>query len=188
MTTTPSWRPLRGVDAAQLREARLQAHDAVQWLARLARAAVPPQADDSHTNLGWDDGLDGFTTHPLNDGARLGLRLNDLTLIALGGEPVQPPRSFPLIGRSDAEARDWIGLAFRSSGLDPRLLDAPSPYEMPAHGAAQRRNDDGEALSALAAWFANGRTAIEKVRQAMLGHGLGARRRAVGRIISIWRP
>ena len=77
MTTTPSWRPLTAVEAAQLSEARLQAHYAVQWLARLARAAVPAQPDDSHTSLGWDNELDGFVTHPLPDGARLGLRLSD---------------------------------------------------------------------------------------------------------------
>jgi hypothetical protein len=51
MTPTPSWRPLVGVDAAELTEARLQAHYAVQWLAKLARAALPAQPDDSHTNL-----------------------------------------------------------------------------------------------------------------------------------------
>ena len=54
MTTTLSWRPLGGVEAKQLGEARLQGHYAVQWLARLARAAVPALPNDSHTNLGSD--------------------------------------------------------------------------------------------------------------------------------------
>ena len=47
------WKPLHGVDQRRLSEARLQAHYAVQWLARAARAYVPPQPDDGHTNLGW---------------------------------------------------------------------------------------------------------------------------------------
>jgi len=55
-------------------------------LATLSRAALPAELDDSHTNLGWDDELDGFVTHSLPDGARLGLRLRDLTLTAFGGE------------------------------------------------------------------------------------------------------
>ncbi len=59
------WKTLAGVDFARLREARIQAHYGAQWLARAARAYVPPQPDDGHTNLGWDDGFEGFTTHPL---------------------------------------------------------------------------------------------------------------------------
>jgi len=47
----PDWMPLRGVNQRRLSEARLQAHYAVQWLARAARAYVPPQPDDEHTNL-----------------------------------------------------------------------------------------------------------------------------------------
>jgi hypothetical protein len=175
MTITPSWRPLGGVDAKQLGEARLQAHYAVQWLAKLARAAVPAQQDDSHTSLGWDDELDGFVTHPLADGARLGLRLSNLTLSVEGGEAGPPERSFSLIGRSDAEAREWMSLAFGADRLDAHSLDAPSPYAMPAHTIAQGARyggaNIGAALDELAAWFANGRIAVEGVRRAMLGHG-----------------
>ncbi|MGA2485789.1 MAG: hypothetical protein ABSF49_07355 [Roseiarcus sp.] len=178
MPITPSWRPLGGVDAKRLGEARLQAHYAVQWLARLARAAVPPQPDDSHTNLGWDDELDGFVTHRLRDGGRLGLRLSDLTLSAEDGAAGRPQRSFSLVGRSDAEAREWVGLAFAADGLDAQALDALSPYAMPSHAIARGGNYGGADLSAalvdLAAWFANGRTAVEKVRGAMLGHGCDA--------------
>jgi hypothetical protein len=175
MTTTPSWRPLGGVDPAELSQARLQVHYAVQWLARLARAAVPAQPDDSHTSLGWDDGIDGFVTHPLGDGARLGLRLSDLTLIAESGEMARSERACSLLDRSDAEAREWMRLTFGADGLDAQSLDAPSPYAMPSHAIAQGGNYGGAAmkpaLGELAAWFANGRTALEKVRRAMLGHG-----------------
>src|ERR1700687_5123272 len=61
--STSDWRPLRGVDHGRLSEARLQAHYAAQWLARAARAFIPPQPDDGHTNLGWDHAFGGFTTH-----------------------------------------------------------------------------------------------------------------------------
>ena len=194
MTTTPSWRPLSGVDIAQLGEARLQAHYAVQWLARLARAAVPAQPDDSHTSLGWDDGLDGFVTHPLHDGARLGLRLRDLTLTAEGGEAGRPERTFSLIGHSDAEAREWMGLAFAPSRLEVQRSTRRRPTRCRLTRSRKGRRyggaDISPALGELAAWFANGRNAVEKVRRAMLGHGHDAPvpRRAAGRIISIWRP
>ena len=80
----PAWRPISGVDFGGLREARLEAHHAVQWLARAARAFVPPQPDDSHTNLGWDNALDGFVTHPLTGDLRLGLRITPLILVLTG--------------------------------------------------------------------------------------------------------
>jgi len=71
--TTASWRPLRGIDPASLRAARIQAHLATQWLARTARAYVAVRPEDGHTNLGWEDALGGLVTHPLPDGARFGL-------------------------------------------------------------------------------------------------------------------
>ena len=178
MITTPSWRTLGVVAPKRLGEARLQAHYAVQWPARLARAAVPAQPDDSHTNLGWDDRIDGFLTHPLRDGAQLGLRLRDLTLLAVGAEAGPSESTFPLIGRSDAEARAWIGAAFAHSGLESQALDAPPPYAMPPHaigrGLAYGGGDIGAALHELAAWFANGRTAIEKLRRVLLDRGYDA--------------
>ena len=82
----PDWMSLRGVDQRRLSEARLQAHYAVQWLARAARAYVPPQPDDEHTNLGWDGALGGLTTHPLKDGAWLSLKITDFTLALHVGE------------------------------------------------------------------------------------------------------
>ena len=68
------WHPLIGVDEAGLSRARVQAHSAAQWLARAARAYIPAQPNDGHTNLGWSDGFRGFVTHALPDGARLGLK------------------------------------------------------------------------------------------------------------------
>jgi hypothetical protein len=169
MVSKPDWRPLRGVDARVLHEARLQAHYSAQWLARTARAYVPPQPDDGHTSLRWDDARDGFVTHPLNDGTRLSLRIADLTL-ALHGGP-----SLPLNGRTDAQIRQWLGGELSARGLDPAALDAPSPYEMPAHalarGAAYDAADSADGLREHAAWYANANLSIGRVRQQMM-HGV----------------
>src|SRR5690349_24796886 len=74
------WMPLRGIDQRRLSESRLQAHYAVQWLARAARAYVPPQPDDGHTNLGWYGALGCFITPPVTDGAGLRFKVTYLTL------------------------------------------------------------------------------------------------------------
>jgi hypothetical protein len=73
----------------------------VQWLARAARAYVPPEPDDGHTNLGWDDTLDGFTTHGLKNGMPLSLKIADLTLVLHGDERTAGIQSFSLNDRTD---------------------------------------------------------------------------------------
>src|SRR4051812_28235146 len=117
MSSTSHWRPLGRVDFARLHEARIPAHYAVQWLARAARAYIPPRPDDGHTSLGWDNAFDGFTTHRLTDGTRLGLRVSNLTLALLQGEQIA--QSFPLNGRSEAEAREWLGGQMQALNFSP---------------------------------------------------------------------
>ena len=169
------WRPLRGVDRGQLREARLQAHHALQWLARAARATIPARPDDAHTNLGWDDRLDGFTTHALRDGVRLGLKIADLALIVLdtGDRP-----ALRLDGQRDAIARAWLGARIVALGFDPAGLDASAPYAIPAHpvvsGGAYAVGGLADAFAELAAWFANANRTLDSIRAAMAGRGFAA--------------
>jgi hypothetical protein len=153
------WVLLHGIEQRRLSEARLQAHYALQWLARTARAYVSPQPGDGHTNLGWDGGLGGFVTHPLQDGARLSLRLMDLTLAWHGAEIGSRPLVFPLDGCTDTRVRHWFGEHLASRGLDAQALDAPAPYEMPTHAIALSAPYGAagltDALAELAAWFNN---------------------------------
>ena len=174
---TPSyWRPLGRVDFAQLRAARLQTHYAAQWLARAARACIPPQPDDGHTNLGWDGGFDGVTTHPLQAGIRLGLRMPDLTLALV--ENARISHSLPLHGRTEAEAREWLGEQMATLNLVDSAIDNPLPYALPAHPLAQGGHYDqatlAEPLRELAAWYANGCSTLGTVRQRLVARGLPA--------------
>jgi hypothetical protein len=168
------WRPLGRVDFARLREARMQAHYAAQWLARAARAYIRPQPDDGHTNLGWDDGFDGFTTHPLQAGIRIGLQIPDLTLALL--ENRQIARSYPLHGRTEAEAREWLGGQMATLDLAAGALDNPLPYTLATHPLAQGGRYDTatltEPLRELAAWYANGFLSLDIVRQRLVARGL----------------
>jgi hypothetical protein len=168
------WRPLGRVDFDRLREARTQAHYAAQWLARAARAYIRPQPDDGHTNLGWDDGFDGFTTHPLQADIRIGLQMPDLMLALL--ENRQIARSFPLHGRTEAEAREWLGGQMATLDFAAGALDSPLPYTLPAHPLAQGGRYGTapltEPLRELAAWYANGFFSLDTVRQQLMARGL----------------
>jgi hypothetical protein len=175
---TSHWRPLGRVDFVRLREARMQAYYAAQWLARAARAYVPPRSDDGHTNLGWANAFDGFTTHPLKGGTRLGLRIPDLTLALLANETGQPAQSFPLNGRTEADVRDWLGRQMQTLDLPASALDDPSPYELPGHPLAQGATYGAAALAEplceLAAWYANGFCALGAIMQRLVARGLPA--------------
>jgi hypothetical protein len=170
----PLWKPLRIIERGRLSQARLAAHHAVQWLARAARAYIEPTADDSHTNLGWDQALGALTTHPLSDGSRLALRIADLMLLQLG----TPTSELSLQDRSEADIRAWLGLHLSAKGFDPSALDKTLPYELPAStiatGGRYLLDDLQSALGELAGWYGNASRALEDVRQGLVAHGLRA--------------
>jgi hypothetical protein len=153
----------------------LQAHHAIQWLARAARAFITPQADDGHTSLGWDPVLRGFTTYPLRDGSWLSLEIVDLTIALHDGEDDRRIRSLSLDGHPDALAREWLGEQFNARGFDGRALDTPAPYEIPVHAVLQGKPYDSagltDALVELAAWFSNAAMSLDAVQRQMLERG-----------------
>jgi len=172
------WRQLHAADQARLREARLQAHYAVQWLARTARAYIRPELDDGHTSLSWEHSLEGFMTRPLSDGVRLSLQVPTLTLSLHEGDAKDDINSLSISGCQDETVREWLGDLLRARRLDPRVLDAQSPYKMPAHGIALGSVYDSvgsaDTLAELAAWFANAESLLRQVRRQMMGSRLAA--------------
>ncbi len=175
---TPQWRRLSQLDSGRLSEARLQAHYAAQWLARAARAYVPVLPNDGHTNLGWDDRLGGLTTHALKNGERVGLQFTDLTLAVMDPYGAKPTRRFALNGRTDAEARAWLGAELDGTGLDASALDAPGPYVMPGHaiasGARYLTRGLSDSLVQLALFYANADAVLGLMRQELLARKLAA--------------
>jgi hypothetical protein len=165
-----------GADPRALSAARVQAHYAVQWLARAARAFVPPEADDSHTSLGWSVAINGFETHPFRDGSRLGVDLGDLSLILSSVD--RAPALFSLNARTDAQASQWLGQQLGAHGLDPNALDAEPPYAMPPHpiagGAAYAQAETDASVTRLADWFANAQIALVGAQKQFTTAGLTA--------------
>jgi hypothetical protein len=163
--TAASWRWVRGVDPAALRAARIQAHLATQWLARVARAYVAARPDDHHTNLGWDDALGGLVAHPLPDGTLFGLCIAELTLVLL--DSLGRKDSFALDGRRDADACDWLGRHARARGFEAQALDAALPYGLPAFGGGDVYTAAAlaEPLAELAFWFSNANGTLAATRQ-----------------------
>jgi hypothetical protein len=168
------WRPIHSFDRARLSAARVQAHHATQWLARTARAYVPAQPDDGHTSLGWDDAFGGFVSHPLPDGARLGVRFADLSLALFEAGTTAPQDVFRLDGRCDPDACAWLMGHAGMRNLDPGALDAPLPYMLAERSDGGTYRADAEALGQLATWFSNGNGALDAVRGELIARKLAA--------------
>ena len=172
------WRPLHAIDKARLSEARLQSHYAAQWLARAARAYVPPQPDDGHTSLRLDRALDGFVTHPFKNGMRLSLQVTNLSLTLRDRDGAAVVESIFLNGRSDSQVRQSLGDKLSKLDLDARALDASSPYEIPAHAIAQGSHYDAigsaAALTELAVWFSNAELLLDRIQGQLIGRKLAA--------------
>jgi hypothetical protein len=139
--------------------ARLAAHWAAQVVAAAGWTLADHEADDSNGSLEWSEAegaLLGVVVVRGEKRARAGLRLRDLTLLALP---------------DDSGARDELalpgttleaGLAWLAGAL-ARILAAPVPrlvrpqHELPAHSAADGKPfgpPDHAALAELGRWFA----------------------------------
>lgn len=155
---TPSWDQLGKIDPKALWEARLQAHHAVQWVARAASANIMPMPGDTQSNLGWDGDKGAFISHELrgrSETLRVGLAVGTMTLIVLRDAAVI--EQFVLDGQRHADAGVWLDRILSAAGLS-LASGAALSYAIPAHpvgdGAAYRSGPQRGEFAALANWFA----------------------------------
>lgn len=157
--TELDWKPVGAADPRDLMEARLQAHQAVQWLARAAYANIAPLAGDQHANLGWNDVYGALMTRDMAGDVAIGLRLRDLTLF-IERDGVASS-ALTLDGTANHDAGLWLAEELVGSGLEAVDYDAGLPYgdDLPklVTGLEGGFAVDGlqTHLAELSAWFAN---------------------------------
>ena len=168
------WSKLGGrTPPASLGDARLIAHHALQWVAKAARANLPPAADDSHASVAWHPPLSALVSQPFaasGGEVRVGLRVASFALVALRGDAVID--AFQLDRRTDAEAGAWMDSKLRALGLKP-AGGVNLPYAMAEHalarGAAYDTSSAGRELGELARWFAGAADLLEEFRAKLAG-------------------
>jgi hypothetical protein len=156
---TPSWDQLSKIDPKALWEARLQAHHAVQWVARAACANIMPMPGDTQSNLGWDRDQAALVSHELRgrsgDTLRVGLAIATMTLIVLRDKTVID--QFALDGKRHADAGIWLDRILGAAGL-ALPSGATLSYAIPAHpvgdGAAYASGSQRGEFAVIANWFA----------------------------------
>ncbi|MEO7086735.1 MAG: hypothetical protein ABI442_15185 [Gemmatimonadaceae bacterium] len=161
--------PLDAALASKLTDARLQTHHAAQFAAAIGISYVPPQFDDSHTNLGWISELGALTSHMVASERpfHLGVRVADLTLL-LVGEEFAVADSLPLHGRTIAAAAEWIRSHVTARGADASRFTLDKHYSIPMHAVAHGTAfDTGNraAFDQLSRWFASASEILNGVRE-----------------------
>jgi hypothetical protein len=137
MAAHDAWTILGNVAPADLSDATLELHWAVQYIPSAGQTFVEPRPDDSHRAMTWDAGLRAFVgesfagAYPFRVAVRpedLSLELIDRTGAALG--------TLPLAGKRRDEGYDWLslGLANYMGGTQPEI-ERPE-YELPPHPVA----------------------------------------------------
>lgn len=149
-----AWEPIGAIDPRELVDARLQLHWAAQSAAAVGRTLNPPRSDDSHTAFTWSATLEALMQEPVN-GVTCGLRLGDLTILAIGTTTNELPLRGKTLDDAFAFFEAHCGHALNRTDVD--LPDHPV-----AHGAVF--DADERHLAELARYFSNAATVIENTR------------------------
>lgn len=130
MSTT--WKPL-ALAPATLVDAREQLHWAVQLAAASADAVIERLADDSHTNLHWDEASSSLVGNPLPDGHRIAFHLASFAVQLR--KDSRTVTELALGGRTLKEAFDWLASAL-GKALGKQVQLKRRDYTMPDHAVA----------------------------------------------------
>ena len=158
------WKVLESVPPSKLLDARLEAHHAIQWIARATRAYCKTESDDSHTSLSWDSDAQALMGRPLTPNLTLGLRLEDLTLLA---KSKQGNKSFNLFGQTESTVGNWMTKLLLEHDLAPHKLHESGPYTLShqnldsggVYGAADKKG-----IKELAKYYNNATQLLEAIR------------------------
>jgi hypothetical protein len=167
-----AWPPEAG-DRQALANAALQAHSALQWLARLANSYLPAGPGDSHLELSWRPERGAIGTQEFAGHTSVELRLPQFFLhFRELGKPTLHP--VILDDKSPAEVEAWCLIELLHRGIDRDRFSKDLPYDIA--GLLKGDADHFEtyeregAFESLAAWL---RSSSEILSEALGRAGAG---------------
>lgn len=114
-------------DTGDFVEARIEAQNAAQWLARLALSYAGQSGRDEEVRLLWDRATQRIVTPEVAPGTALELSLPTLTLQFLeNGKP--SPHAIDIDGKSSTEVEAWILVELLHRGFDRDIFSKQLPY------------------------------------------------------------
>jgi len=128
--STPRWQTRAPCDLSELAQARVEAINLVQWLARIANSYVGEVAPERRTRLEFVPARAAIITAQFAGSLALELRLPSLEMQFLdNGQRV--PHVFDPEEHSPAEAEAWILVELLHRGLDRERFSKRLPYTIP---------------------------------------------------------
>jgi hypothetical protein len=128
--TANRWQTRAPCDLSELAQARVEAINLVQWLARIANSYVTENAPGHRTSLEFHPAEAAIITKQFDNGIALEMRLPTLKLQFLdNGKPV--PHVFDPEEHSPAEAEAWILVELLHRGVDREKFSKELPYTIP---------------------------------------------------------
>ena len=124
------WPEIAIFQTKKYRNARVEAHNALFWMARASHSFLDPTLGNSHLSLFWNEDNCDFRTRLLVDGCQIGLHLPDLELYFCDhGEKV--PHSFWLDDRTPAFVEAWYLVELLHRGIEQEKFSTALPFESP---------------------------------------------------------
>jgi hypothetical protein len=163
-----AWRSVDAVDPRRLGQARRQARNAAQWLARLAHSYMARQPDARHTLLRWDSQRQALVTQEFLPHLTVELRIPELAL-QFKEDDRAVPHVLRIDDRTPAEVEAWVLVELLHRGADCDRFSRSLPYEMPDLMTGDAVRYVAEPLAAeldtLAAWFANAASVLGAIEE-----------------------
>jgi hypothetical protein len=160
------WVRVGDLAPAELSDARLQCHHAVQIAVSAAISYLPSRSDDSHTALTWDARRRALSTELITAPRpfRIGMRPEDLALLAIGPDG-RATSTFDLPGRTITDGHAWLGAIAAEAGIGTSPTSRKH-YEIPDHAVARGApfsTGSRVAFHELSRYWANAAVVLEDV-------------------------
>ena len=163
----PDWKLLSSPATANLKEARIQAHYAVNVLAAAGAALIPERSDYSHTALRYHSGLDALVGEYFPDRQLCAAFIFADFSLALLDEKQSILARQNLYGNNLQKAFDWLAAALEKHGQTVGPLQLPEYPDFPEHALADNAEFDAHCQSGvdlLAAYYANTASILQEIQ------------------------
>lgn len=127
-----NWKALTKSFTGDLRNVLLQQHHASQFIALAGKHLIPPQPDDSHTNMEYLMDREWLTGNELPGGLRIALTLSGLKLCIVDQER-NCKSEIPLAGLTKQQVFEQMKQSLAELNLDVSALKNELHYALPDH-------------------------------------------------------
>ena len=122
-----SWPDTAVFQTRQYRNARVEAHNALFWMARASHSFLQPTPENTHLYLSFDSESVDFRTQIFGDDIQIGLNLCELELYFCEKKE-KAPHSFWLDEKTPAFVEAWYLVELLHRGLDPEFFSTSLPF------------------------------------------------------------